>query len=120
MVSSNSPVVYLLLVFFFLMIRRPPRSTLFPYTTLFRSNPAAKPGTTADELGSLRSNREAEEKRMSELNAELQSLREIQKKDRKSTRLNSSHSQISYAVFCLKKKNTDSPIACTVISRSNK
>src|SRR6266536_5183437 len=68
--------------FFFLMIRRPPRSTLFPYTTLFRSRrwrpaparrPRAAPGTP--------------------------------RRDRKSTRLNSSHEWISYAVFCLKKKN---------------
>src|SRR2546427_5017625 len=70
------------------MIRRPPRSTLFPYTTLFRSEfadrqprlhlgPAAHAGVPALEVGKV---------------------------DRKSTRLNSSHSQISYAVFCLKKK----------------
>src|SRR2546430_8922023 len=70
------------------MIRRPPRSTLFPYTTLFRStaaqSPAAhKPGTPVTAKYSLTSSR-----------------------DRKSTRLNSSHSQISYAVFCLKKKQS--------------
>src|SRR3972149_8936401 len=70
-----------LLFFFFLMIRRPPRSTLFPYTTLFRS-PAHRPYDHVREGGGSR--REAQ--------------------DRKSTRLNSSHSQISYAVFCLKKK----------------
>src|SRR5205085_6648353 len=78
------------------MIRRPPRSTLFPYTTLFRSKiawlfrqlageqPAGlgrKPGLAADLVANM-----------------------IAKRDRKSTRLNSSHSQISYAVFCLKKK----------------
>src|SRR5687768_17987946 len=69
-------------VIFFLMIRRPPRSTLFPYTTLFRSAgrahcgcaPAPRPGRAAP------------------------------RRDRKSTRLNSSHGYISYAVFCLKKK----------------
>src|SRR3989338_9400676 len=73
-----------LLVFFFLMIRRPPRSTLFPYTTLFRSLP--------DTVSCPRS---------------LQCSRELRSKpDRKSTRLNSSHSSISYAVFCLKKKKT--------------
>src|SRR5574337_1635270 len=69
--------------FFFLMIRRPPRSTLFPYTTLFRS---LARGQAAREEGPLpRVGREAQ-------------------RDRKSTRLNSSHHSISYAVFCLKKK----------------
>src|SRR2546430_10238181 len=75
--------------FFFLMIRRPPRSTLFPYTTLFRSSLEL-----ADPFGLIRSRGVA--------NAE-HSVRLVLK-DRKSTRLNSSHSQISYAVFCLKKK----------------
>src|SRR5438270_9738049 len=72
--------------FFFLMIRRPPRSTLFPYTTLFRS-----PRVVARRSGCARRRR-----------AVRAPAREHQ--DRKSTRLNSSHSQISYAVFCLKKK----------------
>src|SRR5438270_6427386 len=83
-------------LFFFLMLRRPPRSTLFPYTTLFRSldeNPTlggsglyARGGTAvaADKTAALVA------------------------ADRKSTRLNSSHSQISYAVFCLKKKKQKS------------
>src|SRR2546427_8794061 len=86
------------MLFFFLMIRRPPRSTLFPYTTLFRSehynlynvgaalsvafNPLVNGVTFYGNDG----------------NANFNAL------DRKSTRLNSSHSQISYAVFCLKKK----------------
>src|SRR5688572_32600963 len=69
--------------FFFLMIRRPPRSTLFPYTTLFRS---PDPGTGRDRGG------------------RRWRARRRGRGDRKSTRLNSSHSQISYAVFCLKKK----------------
>src|SRR2546427_3626488 len=82
-------------LFFFLMIRRPPRSTLFPYTTLFRS-PAA-----LDDLGGWL-NRDvahwfAEYARVVERAFD-------DRVDRKSTRLNSSHSQISYAVFCLKKK----------------
>src|SRR5450432_1326646 len=69
--------------FFFLMIRRPPRSTLFPYTTLFRSSDSVR--------GQSRCTRSA--------------LTLYQwDQDRKSTRLNSSHDQISYAVFCLKKK----------------
>src|SRR2546421_5524673 len=90
------------------MIRRPPRSTLFPYTTLFRSRAAAAAWEVAagmlrepayalvvlDELNiALRY-------RYLTLDAVLEALR-----DRKSTRLNSSHDQISYAVFCLKKKN---------------
>src|SRR5260221_14125635 len=81
-------------LFFFLMIRRPPRSTLFPYTTLFRSplKRAPKPN------GLPRRGRPYREETASE--------RRIQQEaDRKSTRLNSSHTVISYAVFCLKKKN---------------
>src|SRR5216683_4715252 len=69
------------LFFFFLMIRRPPRSTLFPYTTLFRSPP--QPATTG---------------------VPCKDRPDAAGGDRKSTRLNSSHDQISYAVFCLKKK----------------
>src|SRR5579859_1247510 len=69
--------------FFFLMIRRPPRSTLFPYTTLFRSyRPFSSSGSEPA----------------------IAWTRKSRARDRKSTRLNSSHSQISYAVFCLKKK----------------
>src|SRR5947209_16930257 len=70
--------------FFFLMIRRPPRSTLFPYTTLFRS--AAKRERPPCPGAVVRSQHPPEQR------------------DRKSTRLNSSHANISYAVFCLKKK----------------
>src|SRR2546429_5662901 len=85
-------------LFFFLMIRRPPRSTLFPYTTLFRSrehglamrlHPAiCRIAAALDALSRAR----PDDCRRS--------------RDRKSTRLNSSHGYISYAVFCLKKKNT--------------
>src|SRR2546430_14214687 len=84
-----------ILFFFFLMIRRPPRSTLFPYTTLFRSG-AAKPicpRLSTKQQGPRRTLAQAQD--------------QVASADRKSTRLNSSHSQISYAVFCLKKKNTD-------------
>src|ERR1035441_10739852 len=74
-----------LLFFFFLMIRRPPRSTLFPYTTLFRSEDHRAHHRSAEEqLGGHRA----------------------PDPDRKSTRLNSSHLGISYAVFCLKKRNS--------------
>src|SRR2546427_3552342 len=89
--------------FFFLMIRRPPRSTLFPYTTLFRSyvrgvervhKGHGQPGDRVlQDHGLL-------QRRMLE--------------DRKSTRLNSSHSQISYAVFCLKKKKKNNDFNCTI------
>src|SRR3989442_9384218 len=92
-------------IFFFLMIRRPPRSTLFPYTTLFRSiqqgaKPALCPGDVLEELGlpaadaGLGSRSPGAPPR-----GQPPDLR-----DRKSTRLNSSHVRISYAVFCLKKK----------------
>src|SRR2546430_12518545 len=86
------------LAFFFLMIRRPPRSTLFPYTTLFRSR-AALAGALAgprDAVGRLLRPQRRDRVLCDRLPGDA---------DRKSTRLNSSHSQISYAVFCLKKKN---------------
>src|SRR6266850_5699135 len=82
-----------LLDVFFLMIRRPPRSTLFPYTTLFRS--------PRDHLGS---SRKTVRKSPGEL-GQLRATPPCTRGDRKSTRLNSSHLVISYAVFCLKKKN---------------
>src|SRR2546427_7773135 len=78
------------------MIRRPPRSTLFPYTTLFRSHPLRD-----DPLGADRHRRARYEP---ERLAHALHLLVGERADRKSTRLNSSHSQISYAVFCLKKK----------------
>src|SRR2546430_12076541 len=77
--------------FFFLMIRRPPRSTLFPYTTLFRS-------------GDQRRYRDRPTGELARLDLGDLVGRPAALQDRKSTRLNSSHSQISYAVFCLKKK----------------
>src|SRR5438067_12564455 len=82
--------------FFFLMIRRPPRSTLFPYTTLFRS-PAAREAQRALA-------RDVTE-RVHSPDAAAKVIRASE--DRKSTRLNSSHVSISYAVFCLKKKTTN-------------
>src|SRR5690554_7667445 len=78
------------------MIRRPPRSTLFPYTTLFRS-PRRSPATSTD-LSIMAS-------RSSGSRPSILCLRpSMSRQDRKSTRLNSSHVRISYAVFCLKKK----------------
>src|SRR5256885_13206538 len=89
-------------MFFFLMIRRPPRSTLFPYTTLFRSVRAV--GRRVDhQLAIAVICRD--EQRGAGLPGALQDAREALVQDRKSTRLNSSHLVISYAVFCLKKKN---------------
>src|SRR3989442_6528843 len=81
-------MVHSLKFFFFLMIRRPPRSTLFPYTTLFRSR--VHHHRLSQEDGS---------------DVLVHGLPQHEDQDRKSTRLNSSHVRISYAVFCLKKKN---------------
>src|SRR5256885_8651294 len=89
-------------VFFFLMIRRPPRSTLFPYTTLFRSGKAACADGIAPGLVHFL------------LHAALHG-------DRKSTRLNSSHLVISYAVFCLKKKKKyDKLLLCNQLRVSSR
>src|SRR2546427_7416321 len=85
------------------MIRRPPRSTLFPYTTLFRSQGRRRSrrdmfgGPLLDVLHQLGGRGSGAEQPADPL---------LLQRDRKSTRLNSSHSQISYAVFCLKKKKT--------------
>src|SRR3712207_8687687 len=93
------------------MIRRPPRSTLFPYTTLFRS---ARRGTALSQigLGYLALDR-----------GEYRAARErfadglmVSREDRKSTRLNSSHANISYAVFCLKKKKSINSIHATILT----
>src|SRR2546430_8679621 len=84
------------------MIRRPPRSTLFPYTTLFRSDRAEQAFEVAKRSKSS----------VALLLMDLDGFKDINE-DRKSTRLNSSHSQISYAVFCLKKKkraHIDTPL----------
>src|SRR3712207_8462795 len=97
------------------MIRRPPRSTLFPYTTLFRSQVAEKPGVCdVVEGGALRLlvHGELEIRTRSR---QFPHIRRVggQQIDRQSTRLNSSHANISYAVFCLKKNNKvqDAPLA---------
>src|SRR5256885_11801097 len=94
------------------MIRRPPRSTLFPYTTLFRSITSPVPHLLcsffpADDIQRLDS-------------CELRERYDVLPQDRKSTRLNSSHLVISYAVFCLKKKNSNVSIVSVlrVCSRS--
>src|SRR3712207_7235230 len=84
------------------MIRRPPRSTLFPYTTLFRSDSADERCGRRDHPGG-RSTQGPHDQRTCD--CDDGSARE-EERDRKSTRLNSSHANISYAVFCLKKKTT--------------
>src|SRR6266496_6234561 len=88
--------------FFFLMIRRPPRSTLFPYTTLFRSR----------RLGPFRGRRRQDPVRLRRWSPG--------RRDRKSTRLNSSHVEISYAVFCLKKKKKNITHAFLKKKKKNK
>src|SRR3712207_8545384 len=82
---------------FFLMIRRPPRSTLFPYTTLFRSGVE---GGVAGQVAVLAGLAQHADDRQAQAEAD----EHVGPQDRKSTRLNSSHANISYAVFCLKKK----------------
>src|SRR3712207_8925412 len=103
-------------IFFFLMIRRPPRSTLFPYTTLFRSCPMV---VTLHDLVPLKRRSEylrtgmrfrmryLAVRRASRVIVPTQVVAaDAVEQDRKSTRLNSSHANISYAVFCLKQKKT--------------
>src|SRR2546430_11466424 len=92
-------LVHRFIFFFFLMIRRPPRSTLFPYTTLFRSFSPFQ-AYLVDRFGP---------KLLISVGAIMSGGSWVLASDRKSTRLNSSHSQISYAVFCLKKKKTSTP-----------
>src|SRR5258707_7529866 len=89
--------------FFFLMIRRPPRSTLFPYTTLFRSY-------TAAAIASI-----AHGERVAVFDGNVRRVLS-RLEDRKSTRLNSSHANISYAVFCLQKKYATPVEARTPVS----
>src|SRR2546429_5888493 len=98
------------------MIRRPPRSTLFPYTTLFRSH---LPRFTLLDLGAIdddcavgNANRHVLEVRDDPPRPREAHHRRMQAVDRKSTRLNSSHGYISYAVFCLKKKTNQMARAC--------
>src|SRR2546430_11542289 len=86
------------------MIRRPPRSTLFPYTTLFRSQTHRGAFAADQEIRSIGRPERARVRRMGHLQGQRVSGGGKSRRDRKSTRLNSSHSQISYAVFCLKKK----------------
>src|SRR5438309_2465219 len=101
--------ITLLLSFFFSMIRPPPRSTLFPYTTLFRSVIVFLYGAHTALL-------HVEARMLYEASYDLRRrlYTHIHSQDRKSTRLNSSHSSISYAVFCLKKKK---PVDASLLDR---
>src|SRR3712207_7683796 len=90
---------------FFLMIRRPPRSTLFPYTTLFRSSRDSR--YCSRPWAQAKAEKPINDRNATMIAAAQPGLRRdhSQTRDRKSTRLNSSHANISYAVFCLKKKD---------------
>src|SRR3712207_7359431 len=95
------------------MIRRPPRSTLFPYTTLFRSQDAPGGATSTaqqakeEASGVAASAKDQATNVASTAKDEAASVAQAATEDRKSTRLNSSHANISYAVFCLKKKKQE-------------
>src|SRR3712207_9554650 len=99
-------MILVLFFFFFLMIRRPPRSTLFPYTTLFRSGRGRRRAADADGRvgGGVQAARFARRANPADPRRHRPPHALPQPSDRKSTRLNSSHANISYAVFCLKKK----------------
>src|SRR2546430_12358948 len=94
------------------MIRRPPRSTLFPYTTLFRSYYDFYKHSDHEALAKFVTGKLVRQRWI----VSYDNVGPIRELDRKSTRLNSSHSQISYAVFCLKKKNQHS---CYTFAGSN-
>src|SRR5206468_10708303 len=108
--------VHSYLQFFFLMLPRPPSSTLFPYTTLFRSFlPIAGRDLDRRRVRRYHCHHHAERcdgKWRGSWNTDKNS--DVQRRDRKSTRLNSSHDQISYAVFCLKKKKNIT-IICSLV-----
>src|SRR3712207_7588012 len=102
------------------MIRRPPRSTLFPYTTLFRSiaqtltdaGVAASRRGDHDRAAALLLEGQSQSQREPLPRGSMECLEGLAMVDRKSTRLNSSHANISYAVFCLKKKKIELSVAC--------
>src|SRR3712207_7314032 len=110
----------LMFVFFFLMIRRPPRSPLFPYTTLFRSAPALEQPDDEEQRGLHGDVVDDVEHRRGDPRLGRQRDAEDHEADvdRKSTRLNSSHANISYAVFCLKKKKNNE--TCVIVYKNRK
>src|SRR5256885_13071700 len=99
------------------MIRRPPRSTLFPYTTLFRSDLAAQ-DAAASIADASEPATDAPLAAEATVEAKPKNGAPVDTEDRKSTRLNSSHLVISYAVFCLKKKNTSTALFSVLQHRS--
>src|SRR5438132_9115735 len=100
--------------FFFLIIRLPPTSTLFPYTTLFRSRAVGpRQGRWDDVLGIVHCRVQQHDEQQAPVGARIEP-----RQDRKSTRLNSSHTVTSYAVFCLKKKNPSPPLRSFLIPSS--
>src|SRR2546429_5065939 len=106
----NTNTRYYSTFFFFLMIRRPPRSTLFPYTTLFRSH-----ANFSIPFGVMPCFRKLLSRRRLCCRAATVTPISMSYLDRKSTRLNSSHGYISYAVFCLKKKNNYLSLTARVV-----
>src|SRR2546429_1503313 len=108
----------LAIFFFFLMIRRPPRSTLFPYPTLFRSK-----SRRHRERHQLQHRHDLHHRPEGKARTRSSHRKAAQRAavtgDRKSTRLNSSHGYISYAVFCLKKKKKNHPLYYTVTVRTH-
>src|SRR5207245_11485820 len=103
--DSSLAFLPILLLFFFLQIPRPPTSTLFPYTTLFRS---------------LKNSRRLRMPRSRDTSSSKSASRSTKLRDRKSTRLNSSHGSISYAVFCLKKKKKKKKKMLVIKQQPNK
>src|SRR5438067_3514899 len=97
------------------MLRRPPRSTLFPYTTLFRSRSSGGPTTSAASSKPSTNERKA----AVFVTGNSSTTPPSSRSDRKSTRLNSSHVSISYAVFCLKKKKRDKRTRSSSLSQSH-
>src|SRR5205809_5845297 len=96
------------------MIRRPPRSTLFPYTTLFRSLEKVEVSAATDEIASVEAESVIDGVEL--IVAAVACVEGIVLRDRKSTRLNSSHGYISYAVFCLKKKKKNKRMNTNIYS----
>src|SRR5689334_23824198 len=103
----------MLLLLFLLMLRRPPRSTLFPYTTLFRSPGEENAGALHETAAKHHLRRRGSKPARGTLVRSARRSAIEAARDRKSTRLNSSHSSISYAVFCLKKKKKHTQNNCS-------
>src|SRR3712207_7572745 len=101
------------------MIRRPPRSTLFPYTTLFRSSQAQPVTTPIQSTRTAQGDDAPPATAAKPASTTTPAAADPRAQDRKSTRLNSSHANISYAVFCLKKKTPNAPTSAVGAARSD-